>query len=419
MRFDLTAVQKEFYSQQVQENYEARGFFFKSMVDYKQEGAKGARIMFEVMEALVGGKVGASGTFSQNSAGGDIEAVWVYPEEYICEYFYRQLEFDQSGEYLKPKYAQRVVDALMVLSDIAVSALLNDDNNFVDRADATPRIVGDGTGILTFELLLAGKALCAKYGVNTSNYGAEGENYGGGQKVYAITDYIGDQALMTLEQFTNIDYISTYTLQNGTMNGLKHLGMEFRVVPNLSDKLYGGYKHIKPGEVVFMISDALAFGSNSELRSETVIAHQRQGAYHTYALANFDCKVLNSNGLTKVKYDVATTLPEGTLEVLGMNTMSLENVIETSRSAPVPMSSSAGVGVKVEPINVKTRSAGANIEGVSAVEALGAEGMKKVMKEAQEATKVEETATEEVVALATVPKVGEKKKAPVRPKKGK
>ncbi|MGL5579510.1 MAG: phage capsid protein [Cetobacterium sp.] len=317
-RFDLTVTQKEFYSQQVQDNYEATPFFFKNYVSYKQEGVKGARIQFEIMAALVGGKVGAAGTSSQNSSGGEIEVVWVYPEEYIAEYFYRQLEFDQSGEYLKPKYAQRVVDAVKILEDISISALFNDDDNFKDKDDSTKSRIIDGSAApLTFEKFIEAKTLHNKYSVNAM-----------GEKIYAITDYVGDNTLMKLEQFSSNDYMGNQAHARGTMHGLNHLGMEFVIVPNLSAKLYGGYKHVKPGEIIIMTGDALCHGSNSGIESVVTRAHQRQGAWHTYCLANFDSKVLNSNGLTKLKFKVEDSIK---------NLLTLSDAeIEETKAAPAP-----------------------------------------------------------------------------------
>jgi hypothetical protein len=302
-RFDLTSTQKEVYTQQVHDAYAASAMTFKNMVSFKQEGAKGARILFEIMESLVGGKVGAAGTNSQNSAGGDIEQVWVYPEEYIAEFFYRQLEFDQSGEYLKPKYAQRVIDAVRVLEDISISTLWNDDANFVDRYDGvTERIVksgGDGSAGLSFELLMEAKSMVDKYATNS------------GAKIYLITDYHGSNELMKIEQYTNNDYLNRRTLEGGSVNGMNHLGFEHVVVPNLGDNLYGGYKHIKAGEIVFMLQDALCFGTNSGLESVVARIPDRQSSYITQAIANFDAKVLDSNGIAKIQFTVGAEPPTG------------------------------------------------------------------------------------------------------------
>jgi hypothetical protein len=349
-RFDLTVTQKEYYSQQVQNNYEASKFFFKNYITHKQEGAKGARILFEVMEALVGGKVGPTGTASQNSSGGGIEQVWVYPEEYIAEYFYRQLEFDQSGEYLKPKYAERVVEAVMILSDICISALLNDDANFVDRNDKSKaRVVGNVTTDLTFENFLIGKTLHAKYSINAQ-----------GTKTYCITDYIGDHALLKLTEFSSNDFMGNGAQARGTMHGVNHLGVGFVIVPNLSDKLYGGYKHVKPGEIIFMSDDSICYGSNSGIESIVTRAHQRQGAWHTYCLANFDARILNSSGLTKLKYKV----PDALKTLLGLSTVELTANVDVPR------------GVDFDG-NFKTSPAGAVIEGRDVAEA-GSEVAKEV-----------------------------------------
>lgn len=339
---DLTVTQKEFYSQQVQNNYEAGKFFFKNYVTHKQEGAKGARILFEVMEALVGGKVGAPGTFSQNSSGGEIEQVWVYPEEYIAEYFYRQIEFDQSGEYLKPKYAERVVEAVMILSDIAISALFNDDTNFQERGNsAKTRIIGDGTKSLTFEEFLLAKTLHNKYSVNAM-----------GTKIYCITDYVGDNALLKLTEFSSNDFMGNSAQARGTMHGVNHLGVEFVIVPNLSDRLYGGYKHVKPGEIIFMSDDSICYGSNSGIESVITRAHQRQGAWHTYCLANFDAKVLNKNGLTKLKYKIDDALKT----LLGLSV----NELQTIANADVPRNMVDG--------GIETRPKGATLEGMTSEE---------------------------------------------------
>jgi len=288
-RFDLTATQKEVYTQQVHEAYAASAMTFKNLVAHKQEGAKGARILFEVMESLVGGKVGAPGTNSQNSAGGEIKQVWVYPEEYIAEYFYRQLEFDQSGEYLKPKYAKRCVDAVRVLEDISISTLWNNDENFVDRYDKSTRIV-DAEGNLTYEKLIEAKKMVDKYATNS------------GAKIYLITDYVGNGELMLLEEYKNADYVSRRNLEHGSLDGMNFLGFEHKVVPNLGDNLYDGYKHVKPGEIIIMLQDSLCFGTNSGLEAITARIPDRQSSYITQAIANFDAKVLDSNGLTKLKF---------------------------------------------------------------------------------------------------------------------
>ncbi len=311
-KIDLTPVLKEYYTQEVHLNYEAMGFNLKDIVEYKQEGIKGHVIYFEILESMTARKVGTAGTFSKNSKGGAISRVGLMTEEYIAEFFYRELDFDKDGLYLHPKYAERVIEAIGVQSDITISTLFHDDNNFVDRNTGSIRIVGDESTPLSFDTFLKGKALINRYAVNTK----------GRTPIWCLVDYVAEYELSKFEELRHSDFVykafHDALTKEGTVDGMRFWGMNFKLVENLGDHIYGGYKHIKAGEIIFAMQDALGFGTNSQPKAWTEFIPDREGSFQTACIGNFGAIVINSNGLAKVKY-----LPsdETIMEIMGLSSV--------------------------------------------------------------------------------------------------
>lgn len=249
MSLELTEIEVQQFLSDAHAEFQSSGFLLENAVRTKT-GTKGSIVHFPVFgEGIANQKAPQDDVTPMNISNRDAQAV--IQDWYASEYADRTF---------KNKLAVNAVDEYTKLCAWAIGRRA--DQITIDTIDgatysATPTategaLIAAGTTGFTMEKLLAGHKFLRKRSANI------------GRRT-CIIDAIAESQLLQIKQITNSLYANKTVLDNDGMHGMRYLGIDFIVIPDMKE---GGLPVSTNGEVgsAFFVNEwAVGYASNERL----------------------------------------------------------------------------------------------------------------------------------------------------------